>query len=115
MNTVAESGFCPECGTILPYIGATNTVKCFSCKKECGLEAYAEDNETVYTVVFNTYTKKKANADEPAEEGPIVERTCKKCGHDRMSYATLQLRSADEGQTVFYTCSMCKFKETENS
>lgn len=39
--------------------------------------------------------------------GPIVERKCIKCGNDTMSYATLQLRSADEGQTVFYTCLKC--------
>lgn len=41
-------------------------------------------------------------------DGPIVERLCPKCGNDKMSYATLQLRSADEGQTVFYTCTSCK-------
>ena len=40
-------------------------------------------------------------------EGPVVERKCSKCGNDIMSYATLQLRSADEGQTVFYTCTKC--------
>jgi DNA-directed RNA polymerase subunit M/transcription elongation factor TFIIS len=27
----------------------------------------------------------------------------------------LQLRSADEGQTVFFTCVKCKYKESENS
>lgn len=58
-------------------------------------------------------SKKKEEAG--GNEGPIVERKCGKCGNDKMSYATLQLRSADEGQTVFYTCTKCGNKETENS
>lgn len=49
------------------------------------------------------------------QEGSIVERKCPQCGNEKMSYATLQLRSADEGQTVFYTCTKCNFKESENS
>lgn len=44
-------------------------------------------------------------------DGPIVERKCPQCQNDTMSYATLQLRSADEGQTVFYTCTKCKYVE----
>ncbi len=27
----------------------------------------------------------------------------------------IEFRSADEGQTVFFTCLKCKFKESENS
>lgn len=42
-------------------------------------------------------------------DGPVVERQCPQCQNDKMSYATLQLRSADEGQTVFYTCTKCKY------
>lgn len=49
-------------------------------------------------------TEKESDAD-----GPTVERRCPSCGNDKMSYATLQLRSADEGQTVFYTCTKCKY------
>ena len=44
-----------------------------------------------------------------------VERRCVECGHDQMTYTTQQTRSADEGQTVFYTCPVCNYKETENS
>lgn len=67
--------------------------------------------EIQYSLQFNTYDAakqfvKKETKDE--EEGPVVEKKCPKCGNERMSYATLQLRSADEGQTVFYTCTKCK-------
>jgi len=45
---------------------------------------------------------------ENTDDGPIAERRCNACGYHQMSYAALQLRSADEGQTVFYTCLKCK-------
>lgn len=80
------------------------------------------DMKVVYSIPFNTieaYTKnaedKRNIKEEDEDEGPVIDRKCPKCGNETMSYATLQLRSADEGQTVFYTCTKCKFKETENS
>lgn len=66
------------------------------------------DMKADFTIPFNTNTKAKSTKKEEGDEGPVVERNCPKCGNDRMSYATLQLRSADEGQTVFYTCTKCK-------
>lgn len=67
------------------------------------------DMKTNFTIQFRTYTKSSNPAKiEENDEGPVVERLCPKCGNDKMSYATLQLRSADEGQTVFYTCTNCK-------
>lgn len=68
-----------------------------------------------YTVDFNKKTRQAEDDDSDNEEGPVVERVCKKCGNQTMSYATVQLRSADEGQTVFFTCTKCNFKESENS
>lgn len=75
------------------------------------------DSKVQYTVYFNSRATKLGNqhSEEPEEDGPVVERKCPNCGCTKMSYATLQLRSADEGQTVFYTCTKCKFKESENS
>ena len=71
-----------------------------------------------YTVHFNSQensgSSKRKAGDEQAD-GPVIERKCPKCGHDQMSYAAIQLRSADEGQTVFFTCLKCKYKESENS
>lgn len=71
------------------------------------------------TINFNskdTYASaKEADDSEDEADGPIVERSCPQCQNDKMSYATLQLRSADEGQTVFYTCTKCKYVSVQNN
>mmetsp|Transcript_1624 Transcript_1624/g.3455 ORF Transcript_1624/g.3455 Transcript_1624/m.3455 type:complete len:97 (-) Transcript_1624:604-894(-) len=45
----------------------------------------------------------------------VIEEQCPKCKHNRLSYRTAQLRSADEGQTIFYTCLKCKHRFAVNS
>ncbi|XP_062551545.1 DNA-directed RNA polymerase I subunit RPA12 [Armigeres subalbatus] len=120
-NSSITPGFCPECGSVLPLLQMTGNVRCYNCLKIYD-EAFFGTMEIRTTIHFNSYKSRKdqqldsrkAAADEEAE-GPIVARKCPKCGNDKMSYATLQLRSADEGQTVFFTCTKCKFKESENS
>lgn len=66
-----------------------------------------------YTISFkskSSYSHAKEIDDNDQDgDGPIVERRCPQCQNEKMSYATLQLRSADEGQTVFYTCTKCKY------
>ena len=47
--------------------------------------------------------------------GPVIERTCTKCGHNQMSYKTQLLRSADEGMTIFYYRLNCNAVQKENS
>lgn len=39
----------------------------------------------------------------------LIQETCPQCGRTEMTYYTLQLRSADEGTTVFYSCE-CGYK-----
>lgn len=41
--------------------------------------------------------------------GVQISETCPQCKNDKMSFHTAQLRSADEGQTIFYTCLKCKY------
>ncbi|CAH8536589.1 unnamed protein product [Schistosoma rodhaini] len=48
-------------------------------------------------------------------DGPSIRKECAYCGNDRMTYVTVQTRSADEGQTVIYTCTQFSEKEIENT
>jgi len=110
-----DIAFCSACGALLPNLPEKgNTISCRACQYVAPIDSYLE-RETCYTVFFNKRenASKKSKKDEEEEEGPTVERKCPKCGHDKMSYAALQLRSADEGQTVFFTCLKCKYKETK--
>jgi len=109
-----EVDFCPGCGALLPSLEARGDVKCLVCKFTVSSNLY-DEKVIQYTVKFNAVQTTKAAKKEEGEEGPVIERRCPKCGCEKMSYAAIQLRSADEGQTVFFTCIKCKFKESENS
>ena len=91
---------------------------CVVCKYVVPSTLFDEKIVT-YVINFNslenTAVKKKKKEEDDQADGPVIERKCPKCGHDKMSYAAIQLRSADEGQTVFFTCLKCKYKESENS
>ncbi|XP_035891515.1 DNA-directed RNA polymerase I subunit RPA12 [Anopheles stephensi] len=113
-----DPGFCPDCGSVLPPLKSLKKVCCYNCNGEFDASAFGT-MESEYTIHFNSYENKKLDQAERGEEGaadgPVVNRQCPKCGNDQMSYATIQLRSVDEGQTVFFTCTKCKFKMSENS
>ena len=117
----SDASFCPRCGGILPTLAPTGGLICLICRFEVEIDTETLAEHIVsYEVMFNSRTnykeeQKLKTAQEGEAEGPLVERRCPRCGNDTMSYASLQLRSADEGQTVFYTCTKCQFKETENS
>lgn len=111
---VTEPGFCPDCGSILPNLSSSGGVTCYTCRKQYGPEVFGK-MEMSYTINFNSPNDILLTRSDVESGGPTVDRLCPKCNNDKMSYATLQLRSADEGQTVFYTCTKCKYKEIENS
>lgn len=106
--------FCPDCGTLLPPLRSQGDISCLACRRVVEADLFHE-RVMSYTVKFNKVENPRKEKKEEDVDGPVVERRCPKCGHEKMSYAAVQLRSADEGQTVFFTCLKCKFKESENS
>ena len=42
--------------------------------------------------------------DDDVQTTSVIQHTCEKCGREEVRYYTQQLRSADEGSTVFYEC-----------
>ncbi|XP_077605092.1 DNA-directed RNA polymerase I subunit RPA12 isoform X1 [Crocuta crocuta] len=131
----SDLDFCPDCGSILPLPGVEDTVTCI----RCGFSVDVRDFEQ--KVVKTTFVFHKVGTAVPvaADDGPefqgpvvssrrrgpaprggqggneVVDRRCSRCGHEGMAYHTRQMRSADEGQTVFYTCTSCRFQEKEDS
>lgn len=112
--------FCQKCGHHLPLNEAVTHESILACTK-CGHTVPIAEFHGISScsrIVFNN-PKKMKNIHEQKKleksKGPIVERRCGKCDSEQMYYFTLQTRSADEGQTVFYTCVKCNRQETEYS
>ncbi|XP_040835861.1 DNA-directed RNA polymerase I subunit RPA12 [Ochotona curzoniae] len=112
----SDLDFCPDCGSVLPLPGVQDAVLC----PRCGFSVHVRDLEgklVKTSVVFHSLgSAVPGTAEEgPEFQGPVVDRRCSRCGHEGMAYHTRQMRSADEGQTVFYTCTKCRFQEKEDS
>ena len=48
-------------------------------------------------------------------EHATIEEPCPNCSHHELFFYTMQLRSADEGSTVFYECPKCAYKFSQNN
>ena len=48
-----------------------------------------------------------SSAAEKRKQLATIDETCPQCGYEEMTFYTMQLRSVDEGQTVFYACVPC--------
>ncbi|KAH8809016.1 transcription factor S-II-domain-containing protein [Xylogone sp. PMI_703] len=117
MSAIGSLVFCTDCGNLLETsTGNANTILICEC---CG----AENRDTASKVIttetkassFPSLLRQKRSAIQTVERSQmknevITQQTCPECGNPEMTFYTVQLRSADEGSTVFYTCPKCGHK-----
>eukprot|EP00250_Pteridium_aquilinum_P003443 c13753_g1_i1 orf=147-530(-) len=119
--------FCSLCGTLLSFDSdaAAACPLCHSQKDTAGIQ----DKEFWYRTTSEDLvrrlgieplvkpSRRNKHSEEDAEEAPqraVVNDECPKCHNPQLEYYTRQLRSADEGQTVFYECPNCHHKFAQN-
>lgn len=112
--------FCTDCGSLLTFEGNLNDATiliCKNCSTKMPLKSF-DGLTSTFRIKFNDPKKEKALRQLKKlkeHKGPIVERRCPKCDSEQMYYFTMQTRSADEGQTVFYTCVKCNKEDIDYS
>ena len=112
--------FCPDCGTILDPPTDDN-IKCTFCPFECKFHDHPIPPVHTTSAPKQRPTwiddAKDAAGDEMENmnKHAVIDEPCPKCGNPELYFYTMQLRSVDEGSTVFYECPKCKHKYSQNN
>ncbi|KAI9478109.1 MAG: transcription factor S-II-domain-containing protein [Benjaminiella poitrasii] len=121
-NIIGSLTFCPECGNLLDMAGTEDDIllcnQCSCAFRTAGVEA-TEVVTTSSDRAFQSPLKSKRHlvqqSKQSKQERAIIKEKCPNCSNPEMEYHTMQLRSADEGQTVFYNCKKCGYKYSVNN
>ena len=112
--------FCDACGSLLPRVisgeNKDDMIRCEDCfqytKDTSSKVVTSKSKANAFPSALRAKHSEVQSVDvEALETESVDKRTCPRCGRTEMFYHTKQLRSADEGTTVFYRCT-CGFRET---
>lgn len=98
--------FCPRCGAII-----VEKRKNYGCPR-CNYSS----KEKPKLIVSEKLEEKKQIAvvkEKEIEVHPIVTNECKKCGHEKAYFWTVQTRASDEAETKFFKCAKCGYTRRE--
>ena len=108
--------FCGGCGTLLGSPGKGNEVACARCGLALPVADFCGDWGATASSRAYAFQKPKFDTMEAkAAEGAKADEACPACGKREMTFTTAQLRSADEGQTIFFSCGACGHTYSLNS
>ena len=97
------SNFCPLCGNLLFVYGNVlqgNSVKC----KTCIYQKSIEKKRLWYNVKTSLKKKDDIFVDNTNPETENAGK-CPKCDHSKAFFKEIQMRSSDEGTTLFLKCA----------
>ncbi|EEH40213.2 DNA-directed RNA polymerase I subunit RPA12 [Paracoccidioides lutzii Pb01] len=122
MASIGSLIFCMDCGNLLrESFGDENAILiCELCgaknKDTASKTITSESKPNAFPSALRTKRSsvQTLTADDKKGEA-IASESCPECGRPEMRYYTLQIRSADEGTTVFYTCEGCGHKFNTNN
>ncbi|OCK78765.1 DNA-directed RNA polymeras-like protein I subunit [Lepidopterella palustris CBS 459.81] len=121
MSVIGSLVFCTDCGNLLD--GSTGNEKTILVCDVCGASCRDTSSKVVVTeskpTAFPSALRAKRSevqmlTEADMETDAVIKQSCEKCGREEVRYYTQQLRSADEGSTVFYTCE-CGHKWNTNN
>lgn len=103
--------FCDLCKNLLSF--EKKRIFCYFCneeKSDIDLSTFKFVTKSTSKVFLENKRKEKKTEIVKKEKKVFIKETCPECQHPELSFYTMQLRSIDEGQTVFYTCPKCDHK-----
>ena len=117
--------FCPQCGTILDE-PVTESVQCTSCPFSCKFVDVMIPESITRSEPSQKPTwaqqddekdssKKTLSTEKQMVQHATIDEPCPNCQNPQLLFYTMQLRSADEGSTVFYECEKCNHKFSQNN
>eukprot|EP00434_Breviolum_minutum_P016705 symbB.v1.2.014728.t1/scaffold1082.1/size139405/5 len=118
----ADHILCKRCGQMFDYGQIKgNELICSGCgyKQAFDPEKPLSSSATIYERVKAPWWSKNAGEEADFEmedeitEHPEIDQECPSCGNPRLQFWTRQLRSADEGLSVFFLCKKCGWRTVE--
>jgi len=123
MAAIGSLVFCTDCGNLLDSANGDDTVVliCDVCGAKCKDTSSKVITTSSKPSAFPSKLRDKLSGDVQAVDESVLNNeqhaneACEQCGEQEVTFHTLQLRGADEGSTVFYTCKSCGHKWNTNN
>lgn len=118
-NATASTTFCPDCGNLIE-LPDCNPISCERCDFTCMYKDLPKTKvitksaeRSIPSWLSKVVDSEKVN--DGSRTRATVDEECPKCNNPQVEFYTMQMRSVDEGQTVFYECPKCQHTWSQNN